>query len=83
MTKALAPLAALLLLAGCTRLTVENYDKLAAGMTYAEVKQILGDPARCDTVVGVKSCTWGDEQRHIAVNFVGDKVILFSSHNIR
>lgn len=72
-----------ILLAACGKLTVENYDKLKVGMPYTEVKQILGTPTSCSDVLGVKSCTWGDEQRAIKVNFIADQVIVFSAENIR
>lgn len=79
--RALAVLA--LLAAACSKLTVENYDKLKVGMSYDEVKNILGAPERCSEMLGVKSCTWGDDKRHINVNFVGDQVVIFTAENIR
>lgn len=72
-----------LLLAACSKLTVENYDKLKVGMRYEEVKQILGAPDKCSDVLTVKSCTWGNEQRFVQVNFVADQVVLFNSSNLR
>lgn len=78
---ALAALA--LLLAACSKLTVENYDRLKVGMRYEEVKQILGTPEKCSDVLTVKSCTWGDDKRFIQVNFVADQVVLFNSSNLR
>lgn len=80
------PLLALVLavaLAGCSKLTAENYNKLAAGMTYDEVVQLIGKPDRCDDVMGFRSCAWGDESRSVHVQFAGDKVLLFSSSNLR
>lgn len=70
-------------LAACSKLTVENYDKLRMGMSYAEVKQVLGAPDKCSDVLAVKSCTWGDDSRYVQVNFVSDQVILFTSSNLR
>lgn len=75
--------AAVLMLAACSKLTVENYDKLKVGMRYDEVKQILGAPDKCSDVLTVKSCTWGTEQRFVQVNFVADQVVLFNSSNLR
>ena len=72
-----------ILLAACGKLSVENYDKLKIGMPYSEVKQLLGTPERCSDVLGVKSCTWGDDRRSITVNFIGDQVIIFNAENIR
>jgi outer membrane protein assembly factor BamE (lipoprotein component of BamABCDE complex) len=71
------------LLAGCSKLTPENYAKLKPGLTYAEVKSILGEPARCDDLVGFKSCRWGDDSRSITVRFAGDQVVLYSAENVR
>lgn len=78
---ALAALA--ILLAACSKLTVENYDKLKVGMRYEEVRQILGAPESCSDLLTVKSCTWGDDKRFIQVNFVADQVVLFNSSNLR
>lgn len=71
-----------LLLLGCSRLTAANYDKLKMGMSYAEVKALLGEPDRCSDVLGAKHCVWGDEKKHITVNFVADQAILFSAENV-
>ena len=70
-------------LAACGKLSVENYAKLKIGMPYTEVKQILGPPEHCSDVLGVKSCTWGDDKRYINVSFLGDQVIIFNAENIR
>lgn len=80
----IAALAALFLaMAACSRLTPENYDKLKVGMAYEEVKGILGAPARCTDLPGMKSCVWGDDKRSVTVNFLGEKAVLFSSENLR
>jgi len=73
-------LLALLVLAvtGCSKLSQENYNKLKMGMTYEEVVGVLGSPAACDATMGAKSCTWGNEQKHIKVNFVADRVVVFN-----
>jgi hypothetical protein len=73
----------LLAMLGCSRLTLENYSKINVGMGYDEVVQLLGSPDRCDDVMGVRNCLWGDEQRAINVNFVAGKVLLFSSSNLQ
>jgi hypothetical protein len=75
-------LAALVLLAACSRVTAENYDKLKSGQTYDEVRTLLGEPARCDEALGLRSCRWGDDKSFIVVNFVGSKAVLFSAENI-
>lgn len=72
-----------LLLLGCSKLTLENYDQIGVGMVYDDVTQLIGPPDRCDDVLGVRNCQWGDEKRSVQVSFVGGKVLLFSSSNLR
>lgn len=80
----LAAAVPLLLLAACgDRLSLDNYNKLQVGQSYDEVKQIIGDPARCDEAIGVRNCVWGDEQRGISVSFVGGKVLLLSANKLK
>jgi outer membrane protein assembly factor BamE (lipoprotein component of BamABCDE complex) len=79
---------AMLLVAGlalgaCSKITAANYAKIKSGMSYDEVTQVLGSPARCDDVVGFKSCQWGEEKSGITVRFAADKVVLHSAVNIR
>jgi len=73
----------LFIAAGCSRFTMDNYNKIKGGMTYNEVVSILGSPDKCNDVIGIRSCVWGDEKKSINVSFVGDKVLLFSANNIR
>ncbi|MBT9569382.1 MAG: hypothetical protein IV085_13925 [Thiobacillus sp.] len=73
----------LLLLLGCSKLTLENYDRITPGMDYDEVTDLLGTPTSCDDVMGVRSCLWGDDTRTVTVNFVAGKVLLFSSSNLK
>ena len=72
-----------LALAGCSKLTVENYAKIKTGIEYAEVVKILGKPDSCSDALFVKSCIWGTEQKNISVNFINDKVMFTTSRNIR
>lgn len=72
----------LLLLAGCGKLTLENYNRITVGMPYDEVTGLIGAPASCDDLMGVRSCRWGDDKRSVAVNFVAGKVLLFASSNL-
>lgn len=70
-------------LAGCSKITQENYDKLKVGeTTYAETLSILGDPDNCDSVLNAKSCTWGKEPSVINVKFVADKIVLRSGKGL-
>ena len=73
----------LLVMLGCSRVTLENYSKITVGMSYDEVTQLIGPPEKCDDVMGVRNCRWGDEKRAINVSFVGGKVLLFSSSNLK
>ena len=72
----------LLSLLACSQLTQENYNKIQMGMTYDEVVAVLGSPTKCDDVMGVRNCTWGDETRSVNVNFIGGKVLLYASSNL-
>jgi len=73
-----------LVLGACgSQLSLENYNKLKVGQSYEEVKQVIGDPARCDELLGVRTCVWGDEQRGISVNFVAGQVLLLSARNLK
>jgi hypothetical protein len=73
----------LLISAGCSRLTMDNYNKIKAGMTYKEVVNILGSPDNCNDMLGMRSCVWGDKKKSITVAFMGEKAIVFSATNIR
>lgn len=76
-------LMSLLALAGCSKLTVSNYERIHAGMGFDEVAAIIGEPSQCDEALAVRSCIWGDESRNIKVNFVAGKAVLFSAHQIK
>lgn len=67
----------------CGSLTQENYEKIRVGMSYPEVEKILGSNPVCDSAMGVKSCTWGSAEKHIKVQFVGDKVALHSARGLK
>ena len=73
----------LLAMLGCSKLTLENYSKIETGMTYDEVTALIGAPEQCDDVLGVRNCKWGDEKRSVGVSFVGGKVVLFTSSNLK
>jgi len=73
----------LLIIAGCGKLTMENYDKLKIGMAYNEVVGIIGSPGKCSDVMGVKNCQWGNEKKSINITFAGDKVLFFTGNGIQ
>lgn len=72
-----------LLLAACSKVNMENYNRLKTGQSYDEVVAILGQPARCDEIIGVRQCVWGDEQRGIKVGFVGSAALSMSANNLQ
>jgi hypothetical protein len=73
----------LLALLGCSKLTLENYNKIESGMSYDEVTKLIGKPEKCGDVMGLRNCTWGDEKHSISVTFAGGNVLLFSSSNLK
>ncbi len=81
--KRIALVALWIALAGCSKITAENYAKLQTGMSQAEVNAILGKPESCDETLGFKSCRWGDDKSYVTVRFVADKLMLNEAVNIR
>jgi hypothetical protein len=71
-----------LLIAGCSKLTMENYNKLKIGMAYNQVVDAIGSPDKCSDVMGVKNCEWGNESKSINVTFAGDKVLFYTSNGL-
>ena len=76
-------LVGLLLLAGCNPVTQENYTKLEAGMSRQQVEELLGKPGECAGALGMSSCTWGQKNRFISIQFAGDKVMMFSGQGLK
>ncbi|GAB3381193.1 outer membrane protein assembly factor BamE domain-containing protein [Azotobacter armeniacus] len=84
MLRRFALLSLCLLLAACNdKLNQENYSRLKPGMTRTDVEQLLGKPTDCSGAFGFSSCTWGDQQTFISVQYGGDKVLLFSGQGLR
>ena len=75
-------LAAALLLAGCSKVTQENYAKIREGMSEQEVHAILGNPAESSTtsLLGISgtSSKWVSGDSVINIRFVNGKVALSS-----
>lgn len=85
MKRTLQILLAMLLLAGvagCSKVTQENYDQLQMGMDYQAVVKLLGEPEQCDSALSIKSCVWGKAPKTIIVRFAGDTAIFFSSEGL-
>jgi hypothetical protein len=71
------------LLAACSKVNQENYSKLSAGMSKADVETLFGKPADCSGALGMSSCTWGDKNSFISVQYAGDKVLMFSGQGLK
>lgn len=81
--RSLCAMGLLLVMLGCSKVTLDNYNKINVGMSYDEVTQLIGAPEKCDDVMGLRNCQWGDEKRSINVSFVGGEVLLFASSNLQ
>ena len=67
----------------CGQVNMENYSRLKTGQGYDEVVAILGQPARCDEMLGVRQCVWGDDKQGITVGFVASKALTMSANNLK
>lgn len=72
-----------LLLSGCDKVSQENFARLEPGMNRGEVEQLLGKPTECSGALAFTSCTWGDQERFISVQYAADKVLMFSGRGLR
>ncbi len=73
----------ILTLAGCSKVSKENYDKIKIGMSYKDVVEVLGKPDTCEEpVLKTKSCMWGSSDKQIKIKFVLDTVAWRSSKGI-
>ena len=79
----LAVLGACLLITACSKVNQENYSQLASGMSKVEVEALLGKPAECSGALGMTSCTWGDQERFISVQYASDRVLMFSGKGLK
>ena len=80
--RTLALLSFCVLLAACSKVNQQNYSKLSTGMPKAEVEKLLGSPTDCSGALGMSSCTWGDKNSFISVQYAGDKVLMFSGQGL-
>jgi hypothetical protein len=73
-------LAAVLLLAACSKVTQENFAKIQDGMSEQEVAAILGSPTESSSgsILGMSgtSSTWSGGDSTITIRFVNGKVAL-------
>ncbi len=73
---------AMVLVSGCSRVNMDNYQKLKVGMDFAEVEAIIGGADECSEKVGVRVCTWGNETKNITVTFVAGKATVFGHEGL-
>jgi chemotaxis signal transduction protein len=75
---------------GCNRVTRENYNKVQAGMTVQQVKDILGNPDETKSagasVLGISAdkttMIWKSGDKSITVTFVNEQVLTTSMQNL-
>jgi hypothetical protein len=79
----LSLIVAVVLVAACSPITQENFAKLKAGMPRSEVEELLGKPGECAGALGMSSCTWGQKNSFISIQFAGDKVMMFSGQGLK
>jgi hypothetical protein len=73
----------LIILPGCSKVTLENYNKIETNMTTSEVEDILGKGEEKVGAAGTigdltgsgKVLTWGSEEKSITITFANDKVV--------
>ncbi|WP_372760691.1 DUF3862 domain-containing protein [Pseudoalteromonas sp.] len=80
--KKLLIIAAALSLAACSKVNLENYDKIKVGMDKAEVETFLGSPDNCIEKTLHTNCIWGDDSKNIEITLVSDKVTLYSKKGL-
>ncbi|WP_027469653.1 hypothetical protein [Deefgea rivuli] len=72
-------LAVLCLLAACSKITAENYQKVSAGMSRTEVVALLGEPTNTErgSFLGVEgeSAVWQNGDLQIKAQFVNQKLL--------
>ncbi|MFA3790295.1 DUF3862 domain-containing protein [Aliiglaciecola sp. SL4] len=72
-----------ILLAGCSKVTLENYDRVEMGMIKSDVEMILGKADNCEAVIGTHSCIWGnEEEKYIKVSFIMDRAAVITKKGL-
>nr|WP_314902168.1 outer membrane protein assembly factor BamE [uncultured Deefgea sp.] len=77
--KRLLLLALLFLLAACSKITAENYQKVSTGMNRTEVVALLGEPTSTESgsFLGIEgeSAVWQNGDLQIKAQFVNQKLL--------
>ena len=71
-----------LFILSCSKVTQANYEKIKFGMVYEEVIDILGKAQECDSSIGMTNCRWESNGKYIKIQFIADKVVLFSAKGL-
>ncbi|MDO6692515.1 DUF3862 domain-containing protein [Aliiglaciecola sp. 3_MG-2023] len=72
-----------ILLVGCSKVTLENYDRVEMGMVKSDVEMILGKADNCEEVIGTYSCIWGnEEEKYIKVSFIMDRAAIITKKGL-
>ena len=69
-------------ISACSKITQENYEKIKLGMAYEEVVDILGKAQECSSSIGMTNCKWERNGKYIKIQFIADKVVLFSAKGL-
>ncbi|WP_028454032.1 outer membrane protein assembly factor BamE domain-containing protein [Chitinilyticum litopenaei] len=72
-------IASFLLLAACSKITAENYQKIKSGMSRDEVVAILGEPTQSEagSLLGIEgeTASWQNGGLVISAQFVNGKLL--------
>lgn len=72
-------LAVLCLLAACSKITAENYQKISTGMSREEVVAIIGEPTQTEagSLLGIQgeTATWQNGSISVNAQFVNGKLL--------
>lgn len=71
-----------LFILSCSNVTQANYEKIKLGMAYEEVVDILGKAQECGSSIGMTNCRWESNGKYIKIQFIADKVVLFSAKGL-
>lgn len=72
-----------LFLAGCNKLTQDNYNKLEVGMERSKVESIFGKPSDCQNIMLATNCNWNQGDANLKIQFVNNKVVTYFANNIK